>query len=966
MAIQFNDITAIGDVFEIRANTPIIGIQSVAGYADNVLNETADRLFEREFRFSRNGITYTDWFDLTNENVQNIFANESDIFDIQYRYTRAGTNSTGFLTFNSVQLTGVIQEVQNPKVFTDLYFNKFFNYNDDAVLRWALNVLDKLYQRGIVAKYVERGEDSGGDDQDYIALFGALTHFFAIIVRYAREFRDFTLNDLLLLEYLKQKNVFLCDNINLSGLQHILSNLYLNFLERGTNQIVKEAGQDGRVVDGELLRLICKNDFDEFLFGLIEREKTIWNVNNNSPLYKGSKEAINFIKAYENIQDVDELSNFPLINDSFITKFTDGSRDVIRILNATGTIISGIGDAENQDKLILVDPRLNYEITFEVKQVVLGDYLHLKVNLYDGEETLLTDSPISAIDGIQTNLAIDTESLNRNDIYYKVRVLLFSQITEFDAKHVLDIGFGNHLILNNGDVKYMSVELGSNITSGGVPDGNNDLRIWDFKVRPAIENYANGFVMIPNIITAYIENNSEFTNQVVENNIKRFLLPYQIVFKNQFLDELFVQAGTPLQITVTVINETVLGVENGSITIVAAGGIEPYLYSIDGGATFVDTNVFNNLAAGVYDVVVEDEDGTQVTQQVTIAQGETNLSLEAFSTPATSPIVDDGAITIIGSGGQSPYFYSIDGTNYQVSGEFTNVAAGNYTAYVRDTLGDIRNIPITVVATRDNLVTINVTDESSNLEPDVEVRIVDHEGFEEFYDTNASGQVQVYLESDTYSFRFRKSGFRTQSLPNIGITSDRIINFQLELTYSLTFEVRNSNNDLLDTYSVEMLEAPDGVSLITISKPSGSNPPARFPLFEGNYRFRVSAPLEPGGETFEEINVDFTLTGSTSSQVFSQVLRRIQFITLGAVDSVDTNQLLSNVTIRGRRLGEFIFSRTTGPAGTVTMAPVYEALPGDPLNANVTFEFSRSGYNNRNFQIFYPSLSPIFVSMTRS
>ena len=715
MAIQFNDVTAIGDVFEVHTQTPIMGIQSIAGFVDVILNETGSRFFTKEFRYSTNGITYSSWTELTNANLVDTFVGERDIFDIQYRYTRAGTETVGILTFVSISLTGIIEEQSNPRIFTDLYFNKFFNYNDSSVLNWALNVLNKLYERGIVANYMERGKE-GVNDDDYIAFFGALTHFMAILVRYAREFQDFTLNDILLGEYLSQKGVFVNDGMNLVSLQTLLGNVYVSFLERGTNEIAKEAGVDGRVIDGELLRLIRKGNFDEFIWGLIEPEKTIWNVNNNSPLYKGTKESVNLIKAYEFTQDVTLLTSYPLIEDSYITSFDDSGQEVIRILNVdspSGTIISGIGDAENQGKLILIDSRLSYEVTFQVRQAALGDYFSLKVNLYDKDEVLLTDSPVSAISGAFTNTAIDTESLLQNDEYYFVRLILFNGNISTDATYTLNIGFGNHLIINNPVAKYMSVELGVETTDGGSWDGANDLRIYDFKVRPLISPIPNAFVMIPNVITSFMDNNSEQNNKTTENAIKRYLIPYNSILKNQFLDELFVPSGTPLVIIVSFTDETVLGAENGTITIIAVGGKPPYQYSIDNGVTFQDTGVFTNLAPTTYNVLVEDADTIQVTDTIVIGQGVNNLDFQAFVVLASRLDTADGEITLLASGGVPSYFHSRNGVDFFVSNAFTGFTVGNHTMFVRDSAGIEVNKVVVVGAVRDITVTMIVEDELS-------------------------------------------------------------------------------------------------------------------------------------------------------------------------------------------------------------------------------------------------------------
>src|SRR5947207_6137621 len=43
-----------------------------------------------------------------------------------------------------------------------------------------------------------------------------------------------------------------------------------------------------------------------------------------------------------------------------------------------------------------------------------------------------------------------------------------------------------------------------------------------------------------------------------------------------------------------------------------------------------------------------------------------------------------GSVTVAGSGGTSPYTYSIDGTTFGNSGTFSNLAAGSYTITVKE------------------------------------------------------------------------------------------------------------------------------------------------------------------------------------------------------------------------------------------------------------------------------------------
>jgi gliding motility-associated-like protein len=56
--------------------------------------------------------------------------------------------------------------------------------------------------------------------------------------------------------------------------------------------------------------------------------------------------------------------------------------------------------------------------------------------------------------------------------------------------------------------------------------------------------------------------------------------------------------------TETIVNSC-SNVSNGSVTIIAAGGIAPYTYSIDGGA-FQSSNTFNGLSTGLHTITVRD------------------------------------------------------------------------------------------------------------------------------------------------------------------------------------------------------------------------------------------------------------------------------------------------------------------------------------------------------------------------
>lgn len=129
------------------------------------------------------------------------------------------------------------------------------------------------------------------------------------------------------------------------------------------------------------------------------------------------------------------------------------------------------------------------------------------------------------------------------------------------------------------------------------------------------------------------------------------------------------------------------GSTNGQIDITASGGTPPLQYSIDNGTTFQTGSSFTGLAAGNYDVIVDDGQGCPSTQQVTLnsSGGATIDNVAVTDATCGQP---DGQIDITASGGTAPLQYSVDnGANFQASGTFTGLAAGNYDLVVEDAAG---------------------------------------------------------------------------------------------------------------------------------------------------------------------------------------------------------------------------------------------------------------------------------------
>jgi hypothetical protein len=74
------------------------------------------------------------------------------------------------------------------------------------------------------------------------------------------------------------------------------------------------------------------------------------------------------------------------------------------------------------------------------------------------------------------------------------------------------------------------------------------------------------------------------------------------------------------------------------------------------------------------------------------------LIITATKTDPTCTMTNDGSIYINPIGGQSPYTYSIDGINYQISNVFVGLSSGNYTVYLKDNNNTVVTQSLTLVS----------------------------------------------------------------------------------------------------------------------------------------------------------------------------------------------------------------------------------------------------------------------------
>ncbi|MGD1845588.1 MAG: PKD domain-containing protein [Salibacteraceae bacterium] len=176
---------------------------------------------------------------------------------------------------------------------------------------------------------------------------------------------------------------------------------------------------------------------------------------------------------------------------------------------------------------------------------------------------------------------------------------------------------------------------------------------------------------------------------------------------------------TALQIdSIQVQNVSCFGYGNGSLSLFASGGTPPYSVSQDGGATFVSTNALNNLAPGLYNLVVRDANGCEVTDSRSITEPTEVVVTPSFSqtTICVSNCVNISAPASGGSGGPYTYHWTIVGGSGFLGNSMThNVCPTQnttYEVYAEDVQGCLSNVSTITVNLYDTLVvtTSNDTD----------------------------------------------------------------------------------------------------------------------------------------------------------------------------------------------------------------------------------------------------------------
>ncbi|MDH5249666.1 MAG: SprB repeat-containing protein [Cyclobacteriaceae bacterium] len=140
----------------------------------------------------------------------------------------------------------------------------------------------------------------------------------------------------------------------------------------------------------------------------------------------------------------------------------------------------------------------------------------------------------------------------------------------------------------------------------------------------------------------------------------------------------------PLQVSST-INQPTCAQDLGAISVIPAGGVEPYTYSWSNGDT---DNAIDGLTAGNYLVTVTDATGCSEIQSYFIVPP-TAIDVTSVITNAQCGNEGSFAIDLTVMGGKIPYTYLW--SNGSTSEDISGLYAGNYSVSIKDASGCVVN-----------------------------------------------------------------------------------------------------------------------------------------------------------------------------------------------------------------------------------------------------------------------------------
>lgn len=504
----------------IKTKIPIMGISLLKNYVDETLGEMGQSEFAKKFRYSKDGgASFSGWADLTDSNLSKVDIDVAEWYIFEYEYTHVGVRNPMY--FSSSRMSIRVETSDKDEIYKKTDFSKFFDIDDPDVLAWAYNVLEKLYEKGILPKYYSRNNVK--DFQDY---WLTVTHFFALIVKLGRLPENIPDNKILFEQFLDVRGLFFSGEEDKEQREYLFRNYIMEYGKRGTYEIFTKDGKNL----GEFLRLINYKEIDELIYTALYNDEMGWCLGSSSPMWDQAILLHSLFKGYEYGEDVVDVTRYPVNPGTEIVEYNERKYLKLTADNFLGNRISqfskanvieyGNGSLKNidgrQTVLFKISPDMDYEISFRIAQKSTSDIEFGVVPLNRNfQQTQLKDSR----NGVDSNIfgTFSVEAKENGECVYTACIL--NSNTEHNAKMCVNVPNGNNLI-NKGETVYIMPQIKI------LHDSESLIR--DIKIKPLNLPSSQGQMGQKEIFLPYFNNNSLRSDDEVKEITERFLLPYKL------------------------------------------------------------------------------------------------------------------------------------------------------------------------------------------------------------------------------------------------------------------------------------------------------------------------------------------------------------------------------------------------------------------------------------------------------
>lgn len=172
-----------------------------------------------------------------------------------------------------------------------------------------------------------------------------------------------------------------------------------------------------------------------------------------------------------------------------------------------------------------------------------------------------------------------------------------------------------------------------------------------------------------------------------------YIFDWGVTFNGSGSNDSLATVNEPGPITINSnVTDATCGSCDGAITVTPVGGVAPYTYLWNTGAT---TATITNLCAGVYNVEVTDANGCSDNFFIPVDHSDGPTGANVVIVDASCFGTCDGEATVTGIGGTPPYTYQWVPGGYNTS-NVTGLCAGTYNVQVQDALNCIYTETVTI------------------------------------------------------------------------------------------------------------------------------------------------------------------------------------------------------------------------------------------------------------------------------